>query len=72
MAFLDLYPREYSGDARFEIRARPHLLYPDWPLTYCLATLIEVMRVCFQRRHLDRCADIQPRSNRELVLELFA
>jgi hypothetical protein len=37
-----------------------------------IATLIEVIRVRFQSRHLDRCADVQPQSNRELVLELFA
>jgi hypothetical protein len=31
MAFLDLNPREYTGDERFEIRTRPRYCTPTGP-----------------------------------------
>ena len=46
----------------------------DLYLTCRLVALINVIRVRFQRfqrHHLDRCADVQPRSNREPPLEFF-
>jgi hypothetical protein len=41
-------------------------------VTCYMATLTEVIWARFQRRHLDRCADVEPRSDGKLVLELFA
>jgi hypothetical protein len=44
----------------FESSPLPLLLQPDLSLTCCLAALIEVIRVRFQRGHHGRCADVQP------------
>jgi len=54
-------------------RGEHKLLQPDLSFIYCLVTtVIEAIPIRFQRRHFDGFADVLPRSDRELVLELFA